>query len=425
MTKSEFKKKVAESPNSEFLSKLDCTITFNKIGSPISFKSVVDLYDFIFDQIAGWSKFNNINSEISNISYFEQFRDFLEKEIDKYFKDFKEVNQHNYWIQNTLSPRINNIASNCSDFNHTYSRLICNISENNNGEFALGAFKYFNGVGSVSSLSLPQLKGFLIANEFDIANKLGLITRTKKEIQGINEVNKKYNALVTELNKLHVDHLAVTNADLKVHIEGAAKFKEEKEGIFNTWFGDTKTIQDTFFKDSNDKIEALEELYEKKLQLQAPAKYWDKKSKEYLRQAELSRNILTIVIGLFGGLFAAILIISPDWIFESVFKGNSISIIRWSVVFIALVSLLAFVIRAITKIMFSAFHLARDAEERHTLTFFYLALLNDPKSEIKEEERKMIIQSLFSRVDTGLLKGDASPEMPNDFLSKILGRSNQ
>ena len=36
------------------------------------------------------------------------------------------------------------------------------------------------------------------------------------------------------------------------------------------------------------------------------------------------------------------------------------------------------------------------------------------------EDRKLIMQSLFSRADTGLLKDDSGPTMPSDFASKIL-----
>ena len=67
--------------------------------------------------------------------------------------------------------------------------------------------------------------------------------------------------------------------------------------------------------------------------------------------------------------------------------------------------------------MFSSFHLARDSEERHTLTYFYLSLLKE--SEIDPEEKKLIMQSLFSRADTGLLKEDSSPTMPNDLVGKF------
>lgn len=70
--------------------------------------------------------------------------------------------------------------------------------------------------------------------------------------------------------------------------------------------------------------------------------------------------------------------------------------------------------------MFSSYHLARDAEERHTLTYFYLALLKD--SAAKEEDKNLILQALFSRVETGLLKDDSGPTMPHENITKIIGK---
>ena len=66
---------------------------------------------------------------------------------------------------------------------------------------------------------------------------------------------------------------------------------------------------------------------------------------------------------------------------------------------------------------FSSFHLSRDAEEREQLTHFYLALKKD--TEINEQERQLILQSLFSRADTGLLKDDSSPTMPTSIIEKF------
>jgi Na+-transporting methylmalonyl-CoA/oxaloacetate decarboxylase gamma subunit len=180
----------------------------------------------------------------------------------------------------------------------------------------------------------------------------------------------------------------------------------------------SKTGFTEFDDDSKKKITDLEDTYRKKLQLEAPARYWRSKSIKYRKDAIKARNILLGMVIFSAIFFSIILISSPDWIFKNVFKGNTTAIVRWSIVFIALISLLAFAIRAITKVMFSSFHLARDAEERHTLTFFYLALLKD--TEINPEDRKLILQSLFSRAETGLLKDDSGPTMPNDIVGKIL-----
>lgn len=64
-----------------------------------------------------------------------------------------------------------------------------------------------------------------------------------------------------------------------------------------------------------------------------------------------------------------------------------------------------------------AYHLARDAYERYQLTHVYLSLL-DVKA-VNDNERSIVLQSIFSRADTGLLKGDSSPAFPG-MLEQIL-----
>src|SRR5690606_14789835 len=122
-----------------------------------------------------------------------------------------------------------------------------------------------------------------------------------------------------------------------------------------------------------------------------PAEYWEKKSNIYKNQAMSAKKYLIILILLTITFLTTLLLTAPDWIFTKVFKGNEISVVRWSLIFIVLISIIAFSIKALTKYMFSSYHLARDAEERHTLTFFYLSLLKD--TEVKDEERQMILQS--------------------------------
>ena len=129
-----------------------------------------------------------------------------------------------------------------------------------------------------------------------------------------------------------------------------------------------------------------------------------------------------VLIGFCAILLGAILIVAPDYIFKQVFNGNEVTIVRWSLIFIAFLALMAFAIRAVNKIMFSSLHLSRDAEERHALTFVYLSLLNEQGTSMDSEDRKLILQSLFSRSETGLLKEDSGPTMPNDFISKIINK---
>ena len=192
------------------------------------------------------------------------------------------------------------------------------------------------------------------------------------------------------------------------------KLKSELILQFEDWFNSIQNIEwKNWYENKIDTLSRLEKTYESNLKLQKPARYWQIKSNKYFTQGNQAKKILVGLV-VFSSLFLGlILVIAPDWIFQNVFKGNQISIVRWSIVFITLISLIVYAIRALTKYMFSSFHLARDAEERHTLTFFYLALSKD--TNVNDEDRTLILQSLFSRTDTGLLKEDSSPTMPTIF----------
>ncbi|WP_296150568.1 DUF6161 domain-containing protein, partial [uncultured Flavobacterium sp.] len=112
----------------------------------------------------------------------------------------------------------------------------------------------------------------------------------------------------------------------------------------------------------------------------------------------------------------SLLWLTPQDMLENIFSGNASKAIRWSIIFITLISLLFVGIQALKKAMFSSYHLARDAEEREKLTVFYLSLIKD--STITQEDRSLVLQALFSRADTGMLKEESSPTMPG-ILDKI------
>lgn len=76
-----------------------------------------------------------------------------------------------------------------------------------------------------------------------------------------------------------------------------------------------------------------------------------------------------------------------------------------------------YLLRIFIKLALSAFHLSRDANERLQLTHQYLALRE--VGVLEEKHREIIIQSLFSRAETGLLKGDSSPSFPSGLLNQI------
>ncbi|MBN1698880.1 MAG: hypothetical protein JW881_15290 [Spirochaetales bacterium] len=213
--------------------------------------------------------------------------------------------------------------------------------------------------------------------------------------------------------------------------------KEEIIGEFSTKSKNLLANEEKRFneqyKTEKDNFKELTKQYQEKLRIDGPASYWEKFKTRY-------RWGGVIWIGLSVCMVIAIIFISfhllenlPDQLFtgtnitnsnttlseEQVSKSISIeNIIRWTILLALIFSALIFLLRLFVKLALSAFHLSRDANERLQLTHQYLALLKE--GVLEEKHREIILQSLFSRAETGLLKGDSSPSFPSGILNQIL-----
>ena len=186
----------------------------------------------------------------------------------------------------------------------------------------------------------------------------------------------------------------------------------------------TKSQSNSFEQKMNEwteKIETLEKTYEEKLKLKKPAEYWAKSARKY---------------GIQGGLWTLAVIsvaILAAFNFQGIFvtwlQGREIPVqfgtIQGVIIFGSLAAVYIFLLRALSRLAFSSFHLMRDSEEREQLTYLYLSLTNE--SEIDKESRDIVLQALFSRSETGLLSQEHGPTMPgaSELLrSTLRGRGN-
>ncbi len=164
-------------------------------------------------------------------------------------------------------------------------------------------------------------------------------------------------------------------------------------------------------------LDTLESLYEQKLKLERPARYW----KDYSKRKQKKGNswlLFAVLTGLIILIYSSALLANLPGLIATNGTYQLENIIRWSLLSALIFSTFFYILRIFVKLTLSSFHLANDAEERHQLTYQYLSLLQ--AKAIDEKEKEIILQSLFSRADTGLLKGDSSPTMPDGLISNIL-----
>ena len=162
---------------------------------------------------------------------------------------------------------------------------------------------------------------------------------------------------------------------------------------------------------ADERIAALEEAYSKKLQLEGPAVYWQELAQSYLHRG-WGLLFLTFALGIVMIKFLLNILLDIDAI--PLFNQTELSLktIRGSLILIVMTSIAGYLIHLFTKLSISSFHLSRDYRERFQLTNVFLALLRDGDVKCDDQVKQIVMQALFSRSDTGLLKGEHSFKMP-------------
>ncbi len=407
----------------------EITLTLkDRIGKEFKFDSFKSLKKFIADEHQYWSEvkaelpsqnlgnitsisansanhLNNINTQVINI---ESRIDSMDDETLK-----REIHQNIAGNSNQLT---NHWIWSGHPFCHKWIEIYRAYGHEVANAF-IEAFignKQFSGIGNMNSL-----KGAILAYEFLLQDESTLTKRRNSERATISQVRK---SIVEAQNKLFKDvndfKQSFETWDIEIR-EAANRLYDLNKRLGERISRKQRKQFDAQMDDWQQRIEHLEQTYQEKLRLEKPATYWNKKAKSYFRQGIGWSLILGVMLlsGLIGfGIF-----------FHAWLEGQEIRIqlnsLQGAVLFITIISIYAIVIKTLSRMVFSSFHLQRDAEEREQLTHVYLALTHE-KDELDVEARNIILQALFSRADTGLLGGDSGPTMPgiNEMLKATSGK---
>ena len=182
---------------------------------------------------------------------------------------------------------------------------------------------------------------------------------------------------------------------------------------------DTLTEIRDFVQNEHNNLLALEETYREKIKLEVPEKLWNEQARQYSISADNCIVFIILTAFVFSILLAHLL---PYLL--NLQSGPS-----WFSPTIALVSAISFVlylIRVFIKQFQSNKHLEITCRERAALTRFYQALVyesnksgNSEVELIKEKQRLLIFQTLFTIADTGLVKTDSSAQNIETLMSLI------
>lgn len=225
------------------------------------------------------------------------------------------------------------------------------------------------------------------------------------ELDIIQKQIQTTNTLIEEQRK----DLESFNQEYKDELDAWKKTKAE-------WFNKWDTDKSEWYTSKMEEVSNLELIYEEKLKLSKPVDYWKEEAKK-------RKKSFFIWSGVTAFLSVAVILVSSQLIKEfydiAIRDSISKSFIPYSFIMVALVTFIIYLLRMAIKIMMSAKHLQTEYEQKATFTYFYLTLLkeNEVSTRLEKEDRSFIIQTLFSQVDTGLIKSDSG----NDVEKLLMG----
>lgn len=194
---------------------------------------------------------------------------------------------------------------------------------------------------------------------------------------------------------------------------------EQKEQ-YQQWFSNTADKIDKFMLEHSNKLSNIEKTYEEKLKVEEPAKFMLEQSKKYSKSFKLWCVAILVLTVILLGLLA--LIVSPQVSFnDKLITINFLSKdmpVYSSIILLAMISLVVYILRIFIKMAISSKHLMEEYKQKYSLTYFYLSLVNNGNIQ-DEKTQNMILASLFTKADTGLIKNESSNEIDKAFISLI------
>lgn len=364
----------------------------------IQISSAEQYYDFLTDEIAFWSE-NDKKNRLSTTHYKERLvsaKGYFDTAIKQYEGNNKSQGD-SYLGQSTKALNSGFLYSETAiakfvlqyvDKSDSFLRgLKCGLLKDRNTSL---------------NTTVSDIEGVQVALDY-MEKKHELVNVMAIQQQELNSEIKRANTQFTELN---------TNYTKAFH--------EQEERIksitaqTNEQFDTLNSKATEYFTERDKRCQELEKLYDEKLKLEAPAKYWDNMKKSYQWNGGIwfAASIVIAVLIIVG--LVILLVSIPDLFSED---SHWMDVFKNSAIITIITSVAIYILRITVKMAMSSFHLARDAKERHNLSYFYLALIND--NAITDKERALVINALFSRSDSGLLKNDSGPTMSGNVMDLV------
>lgn len=392
-------------------------------GFRIGFNSTNDILDFLEEETKFWDEVAGLQTTGDSAivrqcqNAYPVYKDRLETIVEAR-NSFEKIEDFKAWLNAELIAKLGlNRDSGLLSKNSTLARKIKDLVENGINHLVINDFYGLVNKKDSNQFSITSqdtMKALALASQY-MNDAVNDVSYSESGSQAFDDIKSSFltsrSDFVSKADELLDDY---SNSFSEASSEGKRLESTHKRLHRRLIRKNGKAFEESleFWKN---KVTSLENLYEEKLKLDKPAKYWDQKARDYKADSFLWAcalfSVLVVGFFVFGNFFS-------DWL-KGDFKVLNLASFQGAAIFLVTVTTYFYIIRILSKITLSLLHLSRDAEERAQLTYFYLSLSNN--AEIDNETRKMIMQSLFTRTESGLLGGDASTKFPSDFPKMVVG----
>lgn len=237
----------------------------------------------------------------------------------------------------------------------------------------------------------------------------GYVRRDEAESLSVKEHLKEWQKLLdTSKNDFATQKAEISELlqkysdDFEEQKEKSLQLREQRQEEF-----------DDLVDSSKSELGNIEITYNKKLALQSSVTYWEEKGEHHKRFSVLFSVISLLVAVIISVLFYLEIknIVGVD--------QKLLDLPVWKVSLVILTAVIGiWTLRIFVRLLLSNLHLMTDAQERRTMLMTYLALLREGHGPT-ENQKELILQTLFRPSATGIVKDDGMPSVMAKWINTI------
>lgn len=280
-------------------------------------------------------------------------------------------------------------------------------------EFGLAAIAAVFDV-NVSPIDRKMYQGLQEADAYISGNQ----DRVKDEADSLQMLKERWDEEQTSQRDTWV-------SEYQVKIDEATRQNLKVDGLISDWQDQTETQTadleshkeqfqakfDAELQSAKTDLENLTKTYDDNLALHASVRYWGIQQKSHNTKA---KNF-AIALGVATVIVLATIILFSIYGLDKPFKEVAVS--RF-ITAAAITTFGIWIIKIVGNIFMSHLHLATDAQERRTMIHTYLALTRKGQGP-KDEDRQLILQTLFRPSTTDMVKNDQGPTQLVDMINRL------